>query len=90
MVAEGLSVRKLEELLTSLPAEVDGEAQSTAVAAHTRTLIAKSAHVVELEQELSRKLGTKLRIFPSKKKNTGKIVIQYFSLDEFDRIVEKF
>jgi hypothetical protein len=53
-------------------------------------LTAKSPHVVELEQELSRKLGTKLRIFPSKKKNTGKIVIQYFSLDEFDRIVEKF
>jgi ParB family transcriptional regulator, chromosome partitioning protein len=89
VVAEGLSVRKLEELIAAPPAQVDGQ-QATPVAAHTRTLVAKSAHVVELEQELSRKLGTKLRIFPSKKKNTGKIVIQYFSLDEFDRIVEKF
>ncbi len=85
-VTEGLSVRKLEELL-SAPAV---EAETTTVAPHTRTLSAKSPHVVELEQDLSRKLGTKLRIFPSKKKNTGKIVIQYFSLDEFDRIVDKF
>jgi ParB family transcriptional regulator, chromosome partitioning protein len=90
VVAEGLSVRKLEELIATPPAEVSATEQATTVSAHTRTLTAKSPHVVELEQELSRKLGTKLRIFPSKKKNTGKLVIQYYSLDEFDRIVEKF
>ena len=90
-VAEGVSVRMLEEWASAptLPT-APVEAETTEVAGHIRTLVAKSAHVVELEQELSRKLGTKLRIFPSKKKNTGKIVIQYFSLDEFDRIVEKF
>jgi ParB family transcriptional regulator, chromosome partitioning protein len=87
-VAEGVSVRKLEEWASASDGPV--EAETTEVAGHIRTLVAKSAHVVELEQELSRKLGTRLRIFPSKKKNTGKIVIQYFSLDEFDRIVEKF
>lgn len=85
---EGLSVRKLEELIAQTPEP--GTDTTTAVTAHTRTLTAKSPHVVELEQELSRKLGTKIRIFPSKRKNTGKIIIQYFSLDEFDRIVERF
>jgi len=90
IVAEGLSVRKLEELLTATKPDIDGKDSSTTVSAHSRNIIAKSAHVVELEQDLSRKLGTKLRIFPSKKKNTGKLVIQYYSLDEFDRIVEKF
>lgn len=89
-VAEGLSVRKLEEAVTAPPAEIDAQESQTPVSAHQRTLTAKSPHVVELEQDLSRKLGTKLRIFPSKRKNTGKIVIQYYSLDEFDRIVEKF
>jgi ParB family chromosome partitioning protein len=89
-VGEGLSVRKLEEAISAPPADVSATEQSTTVSGHTRTLTAKSPHVVELEQELSRKLGTKLRIFPSKKKNTGKLVIQYYSLDEFDRIVEKF
>ncbi len=87
VAAEGLSVRKLEELIAQTPT---AQVQTTEVAGHTRALIAKSPHIVELEQDLSRRLGTKLRIFPSKKKNTGKIVIQYFSLDEFDRIVEKF
>ncbi len=86
VVTDGLSVRKLEELIAAPPLD----AETTVVAAHTRTLAAKSPHVIELEQDLSRKLGTKLRIFPSKKKNTGKILIQYFSLDEFDRIVDKF
>jgi ParB family chromosome partitioning protein len=89
-IAEGLSVRKLEEAIAAPPVEVNAEQTQTAVSAHQRTLTAKSPHVVELEQDLSRKLGTKLRIFPSKRKNTGKIVIQYYSLDEFDRIVEKF
>ena len=90
-VAEGLSVRKLEEAAAVSPGDLSGRTTvPRRFSGHTRTLTAKSPHVVELEQELSRKLGTRLRIFPSKKKNTGKIVIQYFSLDEFDRIVEKF
>lgn len=84
IVEQGLSVRKLEELLLEPPADVIG---SISVAAHDRTV--KSAHIVELEQELSRKLGTKLRIFPARRKGAGKIVIQYFNLDEFDRIVGK-
>ncbi len=96
VVTESLSVRKLEELIATpdqmggTKGSLDGQQTTTDVAGHKRTLVAKSPHILDLEQELSRKLGTKLRIFPSKKKNTGKIVIQYFSLDEFDRIVEKF
>jgi ParB family transcriptional regulator, chromosome partitioning protein len=86
--AEGLSVRKLEELIAAPPSAVDGTV--TVVAGHTRTLVAKSPHILDLENELSRKLGTKVRILPSKKKNTGKIIIRYFSLDEFDRLAEKF
>ena len=84
IVEQGLSVRKLEELVMEPPTDVIG---SISVAAHDRTV--KSAHIVEMEQELSRKLGTKLRIFPARRKGAGKIVIQYFNLDEFDRIVGK-
>jgi ParB family chromosome partitioning protein len=90
VAAEGLSVRRLEEIASQSTTPIDGTAVITPVTGHTRTLTAKSPHVVELEQQLSHKLGTKVRIFPSKKKNTGKIIIQYFSLDEFDRLVEKF
>jgi ParB family chromosome partitioning protein len=85
MVAQtGISVRELERL-----AAVGGgpaDQADTVVHEHSRSL--KSAHVIELEQELSRKLGTKLRIFPARRKGSGKLVIQYYSLDEFDRLVE--
>lgn len=85
MVAEtGISVRELERLAAGVAAE--SETQETIVREHARNI--KSAHVIELEQELSRKLGTKLRIFPARRKGSGKLVIQYFSLDEFDRIVD--
>lgn len=80
----GLSVRELERQAAAQPTAVEGH--QTIVQSHSRNI--KSAHVVELEQELSRKLGTKLRIFPARRKGAGKLVIQYFSLDEFDRIVE--
>ncbi len=79
---EGLSVRELETLASAIAQDPSGE--TTTVAQHQRTV--KSAHIIELEQELSRKLGTKLRIFPGRRKGTGKIVIQYFTFDEFDRI----
>ncbi len=83
-VLDGLSVRKLEELMNEPPSEP--VAATTEISPHTRQL--KSAHIVELEQALSRKLGTKLRIMPAQKKGSGKIVIQYFSLDDFDRLTE--
>jgi len=83
VVEQGLSVRQLEQLAA---AGADPQIGST-VAEHTRRL--KSPHILELEQELSRKLGAKLRIFPSRKKGKGKIVIHYYSLDNFDSIAAK-
>ncbi len=83
-VRDGLSVRKLEELCRQ--AEIN---PVTTVTIDSGGRKVKSPHIVEMEQELSRKLGTKLRITPSRRKGTGKIVIQYFSLDDFDRIAEK-
>lgn len=93
-VGEGLSVRRLEELVAGLnnPAPTVAEQVGggvTEVAAHTRHLTARSPHILELESELSHKLGTKIRIAPARRKNTGKIVIHYYSIDDFDRIVER-
>ena len=84
-VESGASVRQLEEMArANLPPA--GGAAAVAAPGH----VLKSAHIVETEQELSRKLGVKLRIFPARRKGQGKIVIHYLSLDDFDRIVEKF
>ena len=50
----------------------------------------KSSHILELEQEMSRSLGTKVLINTvGRKGHRGRIVIDFYNLDEFDRIKEK-
>ncbi len=44
--------------------------------------------VLEAEEKLQARLGTKVRITQSKSKK-GKIIIQYYSLDDFERIIKK-
>lgn len=45
----------------------------------------KSTHVQDLESDLRLRLGTKVQIID--KNGKGKIVIEYYSLDDFDRIM---
>ncbi len=48
----------------------------------------KQPHIVELEARLSGQLGTRVGIETKKGGHRGKIVIEFNSLDEFDRITE--
>ena len=48
----------------------------------------KPAHIVDLEDKLCRHLGTRVQIDARKNGQRGKIVIEFDSLDEFDRITE--
>lgn len=49
----------------------------------------KAPHIQELEQNFTRQLGTKVAIKAAGKKgHRGKIVIEYYSLDDFERIRE--
>lgn len=48
----------------------------------------KPAHILDLESKLSSHLGTRVSIKTYKNGQRGKIVIEFFSLDEFDRITE--
>ena len=49
----------------------------------------KSAHVLELEREFTRAVGTKVEIEPKGSKgHQGRVVIEYYSLDDFERIQE--
>jgi ParB family chromosome partitioning protein len=49
----------------------------------------KAAHIVDLERKLSNQLGTKVSIDTKKNGQKGKIIIEFYSLDEFDGITEK-
>ncbi|MCK5113737.1 MAG: ParB/RepB/Spo0J family partition protein [Phycisphaerae bacterium] len=78
IVSDGLSVRKLEELVTKEPGKVDPAAAKSATG--------KPAYVRDVEQQLTEAVGTRVTILPGRAKNTGKIVVEYYSLDDFDRI----
>ncbi|MBI5723262.1 MAG: ParB/RepB/Spo0J family partition protein [Planctomycetes bacterium] len=78
VASEGLSVRALEEL--SGQADQSPERQ--------KKIKPRSAHIADLEEQLSQLLGTKVRI-QAKNRQAGRIVIEYYTLDDFDRIAQQ-
>ena len=75
-VARGLSVRQLERMVQAARKGPDG-----------RTKAPADPHTQELETELTRAVGTKVTIQTSgRKKDCGRILIDFYSLDDFDRI----
>jgi ParB family chromosome partitioning protein len=76
----GLSVRQLEGLLAA-PSS-DGAASKGAL----RKRRAKPSYVLDLEERLTRSLGTRVSILPGRARNTGRIILDYYSLEDFDRI----
>ncbi len=74
--AEGLSVRRVEELVAERPKEKK--------AAPRRV----DANIRSLEEELMQRLGTRVTIHTGRKRNSGKIVIEFYSNDDFERIME--
>jgi len=75
VVREGLSVRAVERLV-----------REGAIAPKRRITPRKPPQVMALESELRGLLGTKVRI--EDRRGKGRIVIEYFSPEEFERILE--
>jgi ParB family chromosome partitioning protein len=79
-----LSVRQVEAL-----AKVEAERQGTSKAdPQPAEPVPQHRHVADVEQSLSRSLGLRVRLHPGKKKNSGRVVVFYSNLQEFDRIAE--
>ncbi|UCE99847.1 MAG: ParB/RepB/Spo0J family partition protein [Planctomycetota bacterium] len=78
-MAGRLSVREVERLVRRYLTGI-GQAKITARS--------KPPHIMDLESELGRHLGTKVTIQTRKNGQRGKIIIEFYSLDEFDRIAE--
>lgn len=77
VVAQDLSVRNLERLLTSPSATPP-----------TRRAGATPAHVRDVETSISRQLGLRVQVRAASK-TKGRLVIHYRSLDEFDSLMER-
>jgi ParB family chromosome partitioning protein len=79
-LAGRLSVREVERLVRKC---LTGSSQART------TDRSKPAHILDLENKLSSQLGTKVSIETRKNGQRGRIIIEFYSLDEFDNIAEK-
>ncbi len=79
-MAGRLSVREVERLVRRYLTSKNDVGTSTET---------KPAHILELESNLSRHLGTKVAIETRRNGQRGRIIIEFHSLDEFDSITEK-
>ncbi len=78
IVEEGLSVRQTEALVS----------RSQARKRNARQARHLTPEIVDLETRLSHHLGTQVKLYPRKNRSQGRIEIQYFSLDDLDRVLE--
>lgn len=81
---EKLSVRETEKLVKHLQQEKDGNTETKQQMDTQLTTI-----FGELEETMKMILGTKVAIHPKDNKR-GKIEIEYYSMDELDRIIDLF
>lgn len=75
-----LSVRDIERAVKGL---------LTPKSDKTKEANSKPSHIVDLETRLKQQIGTKVLIDTHKSGQRGKIVIEFYNLDDFDRITEK-
>jgi ParB family chromosome partitioning protein len=78
---QGLPVRDLEKLLHEPPAPTQ--------APQPPQPAARPAYLRDLEDQLTAAIGTKVTVLNGRSKSAGRIVIRYYSLDDFDRIMER-
>ena len=79
IVEENLSVRQVEAIVN----------RSNAHKRKPKKARYLMPEIVDLENKLTRHFGTQVKIYPRKDQKQGRIEIQYFSLDDLDRILEK-
>lgn len=80
---ESMSVRELELLVAKAgygSASSEGE---------RKPVPPKAAYIRDLEERLSAAVGTRVWVRPGRTRNTGKVVIEYYGLDDFDRIADR-
>ena len=80
IIKKGLSVREAERMAKHPP--VAGAASRAKKAAPT------DPHAAEVEQKLIRALGTKVRLKHNTRTKRGSIEIEYYSLEELDRLLD--
>jgi ParB family chromosome partitioning protein len=82
VIDSGLSVRKVEDIVRVAQ-------QPKKKSAQHKEVHHASSSIQSLEEQLRQALGTKVQIRP-KGQGRGDIIIEYYSLDDFDRLMDLF
>jgi ParB family chromosome partitioning protein len=80
---DGWSVRETERRVKAMI-----EASAGRTSAKPRGA-AMPAHMIDLEKRLSDHLGTKVHIQTGREKNSGRLIIEFYSLDQFEGLLER-
>jgi len=80
-VARGLSVRELERRIR--------RRQRAAAAPASGGSVPQKAHLQDLQRRLGEHLGTKVLIQSGRKKGSGRLIISFYSLDEFEGLLHR-
>ena len=98
-VSQAWSVRRVEQAvrqLASTAAPSDGDVadpladvpgSSASVGPTARQ--GESAHLDDISRQLSEQLGTRVTVTKGKRKGSGRVIIEFYSLDEFDALTER-
>ena len=81
IIEKGLSVREAEKL-------VKKAAESPQTIAINRVMPKKDPNIDSAETKLRRKLATNVSILPDKRGTGGKLEIEYYNMDDLDRIYQ--
>ena len=79
VIKQGLSVRETENLCKKNPSLI-----TTQIKPNQR----KDPQIASLEEKMMHSLGTKVRLIHRSNKKGGRIEIEYYSLEELDRLLE--
>lgn len=78
-VKQGWSVRRMEDEAR----KADEPAAQKPSSPGTQ----RASHFGDLEKQISSQLSTKVQIKPGRKKNSGALIIEFYSVDEFDSLL---
>lgn len=87
IVQNELSVRAVEEITRRGKLSPDSANYMSLSPVPPKRLAAP--HITDMQRRFEEALKTKVRIQEGKRKGSGRLIIEYFSLDDFDRIAER-
>jgi len=93
-VKQAWSVRQLEQAVRHASGQTSIDAYTAKLEAavaksNNGAVLSRSAHLSDLEEQVGRQLRTKVHIRPGRKKGSGTLTIEFYTVDQFDALMAK-